>query len=35
MRKLKTHTLTDDILESLAEIVNLMLAKEYIRANDA
>jgi len=35
LRKLKTNTLTDDILESLAEIVGFMLDKEYIKANDA
>jgi pre-mRNA-splicing factor 18 len=35
MRKLTTNTLTDDILEALMEIVQFMLDKEYIRANDA
>jgi hypothetical protein len=35
MRKLKSNTLTDDILEALAEIVQFMLDKEYIKANDA
>jgi len=35
LRKLKSNTLTDDILEALTEIVSFMLDKEYIKANDA
>jgi hypothetical protein len=35
LRKLKSNTLTDDILECLKDIVQLMLDREYIKANDA
>lgn len=34
-RKLKTKSLPEDIMESLVEIVNYMLAREYVKANDA
>jgi len=34
-RKLKTKTLPEDILESLVSIVKLLLAREYVKANDA
>jgi len=35
LRKLNTCALPDDILECFVDIVKLMLAKEYIKANDA
>ncbi|OXA49988.1 pre-mRNA-splicing factor 18 [Folsomia candida] len=35
LRKLKSCTLQDDILECLVDIVKFMLDKEYIKANDA
>lgn len=34
-RKLKTRTLPEDIMESLVEIVNFLLEREYVKANDA
>jgi pre-mRNA-splicing factor 18 len=33
-RKLKTNTLQDDILESLINVVNCVLKRNYIRANE-
>uniref|UniRef100_T1JC80 Pre-mRNA-splicing factor 18 n=1 Tax=Strigamia maritima TaxID=126957 RepID=T1JC80_STRMM len=34
-RKLKTKTIPEDILESLIAIVQFLLAREYVKANDA
>lgn len=35
LRKLKSKTLPDDILDSLTDIVKLLLCKNYIKASDA
>ncbi|KAF5282970.1 hypothetical protein FQA39_LY04841 [Lamprigera yunnana] len=35
LRKLKTHTLPEDILESLTEITQHLLSRNYLKASDA